>query len=238
MLGVIHTEEGIKQMTIASIDSLPNGGNKLYDTHSTTLGKDDFLTLLITQLQNQDPLNPTDSVEYTAQLAQFSSLEQLNNVNQNLEYLQLYQASINNIQAVSFIGKEITAIGNSIRLEGGEADPCEFGLAADASGVVVNIYDETGNFIKAIEEATLKAGRQSVVWDGTDQDGNTVQDGDYTFEVLAIDADKQSVPATTYVKGIVEGVTFENGVTYFLVENLKIAIGEILEVNNVAEVDP
>jgi len=224
-------------MTIDSIHSLPNSGNKLYDTNSTTLGKDDFLTLLITQLQNQDPLNPTDSVEYTAQLAQFSSLEQLNNVNQNLEYLQLYQASINNIQAVSFIGKEITATGNSIQLEDGVADTCGFGLAADASGVVVNIYDEAGNFIKAIEEGALKAGRHNVVWDGTDQDGNKVEDGDYTFEVLASDANQESIPATTYVKGIVDGVTFENGVTYFLVENLKIAIGEIIEVNNVASAE-
>ena len=72
---------------------------------SKTMGKEAFLKLLITQLQYQDPMNPADSTEFTAQLAQFSSLEQLSNVNENLNTLKLYQASMNNSQAVSFIGK-------------------------------------------------------------------------------------------------------------------------------------
>lgn len=217
-------------MSIDPINSQPNNGSGLYNTESTTLGKDDFLTLLITQLQNQDPLNPTDSVEYTAQLAQFSSLEQLSNVNQNLEYLQLYQASINNAQAVSFIGKEILARGDTIQVDGGIADACEFELKDDASGVVVNLYDQAGNLVKAIEEGAMEAGRQSVAWDGTDQDGNRVADGNYTFEVMAMDGDDQPVEATTYTTGTVTGVTFKDGTTYFIVENQKIPIGDIIEV--------
>ena len=96
-------------MTISAVDASTSQNMELTAMTSKVMDKDDFLNLLITQLQNQDPLNPTDSTEFTAQLAQFSSLEQLNNVNQNLQTLQLYQASINNAQTVSFIGKEVTA---------------------------------------------------------------------------------------------------------------------------------
>ena len=119
---------------------------------SQELGKDDFLTMLITQLQNQDPLNPTDSVEYTAQLAQFSSLEQLSNVNQNLEYLQMFQASINNAQAVSFIGKEITALGDGIQVTDGVAEACEFRLSADASGVTIAAVQGLYEMVQGLQD--------------------------------------------------------------------------------------
>ena len=218
-------------MNVAPVNAANNDSAGLYDNTSTMLGKDDFLTMLITQLQNQDPLNPTDSVEYTAQLAQFSSLEQLSNVNQNLEYLQLFQASINNAQAVSFIGKEITALGDEIQVTDGVAEACEFKLSADAGGVTINIYNEAGNLVKTIEEGSMDGGRQTVQWDATDQNGNQLADGDYTFEVMAVDADEQAVEAITYSTGIVSGVTFIDGTTYFMVENQKIPIADIIEVN-------
>ena len=221
-------------MDVAPVNAPSNDNAGLYDNTSTILGKDDFLTLLITQLQNQDPLDPTDSVEYTAQLAQFSSLEQLSNVNQNLEYLQLYQASINNAQAVSFIGKEVTALGDRIQISEGSAEACEFNLAANASGVTINIYNEAGNLVKTIEAGSMDSGRQSIQWDGTDQNGNQMKDGDYTFEVMAVDADEQPVEAITYSTGIVSGVTFIQGTTYFMVEDQRIPIADIVEVNEVA----
>ena len=220
-------------MDVAPINTPGNGSPGLYDSTSTMLGKDDFLTLLITQMQNQDPLNPTDSVEYTAQLAQFSSLEQLSNVNKNLEYLQLFQPSINNAQAVSFIGKEITALGDGIQISEGVAETCEFELSAPAAGVTINIYNEAGNLVKTIERGAMDAGRQSLDWDATDQNGNLLEDGDYTFEVLAVDAEGQAVESITYSTGIVSGVTFIDGTTYFMVENQKIPIADIIEVNEV-----
>ena len=219
-------------MSVDSVASASNTNPGIYDpgATSTAMGKDDFLTLLITQLQNQDPLNPADSTEYTAQLAQFSSLEQLSNVNANLEYMQLYQASINNAQAVSFIGKEVISLGNDVQVTEGQADKCRFELSENASGVIVNIYDSEGNLVKAIEQGAMDKGRQSVVWDGTDQNGNPVADGDYTFEVMAVDAADQAVEAVTYSSGLVEGVTFSEGRTYFLVGNQKVSISDIVEV--------
>ena len=217
-------------MSLAPVGVSTNPSAGLYEPASTGLGKDDFLTLLLTQLQNQDPLNPADSTEYTAQLAQFSSLEQLSNVNTNLEDIQLYQASLNNAQAVSFIGKEILALGDAVQVQDGVASACQFELSADAGGVAVNIYDSAGNFVKAMEQGAMGAGRQSVMWDGTDQHGNRVADGGYRFEVMAVDANDLDVGAATYSSGIVDGVTFIQGTTYFLIGNQKIPIGDIVEV--------
>jgi flagellar basal-body rod modification protein FlgD len=194
------------------------------------LGKEDFLNLLITQLQNQDPLNPTDSTEFTAQLAQFSSLEQLSNVNDNLEQLQNFQASANNSQAVSLLGKEITANGNFLQLNAGEPIGCDFSLNRDAAVVVVNIYDGTGEFVKEFESKDLAAGRQTLVWDGKDKFGNSVKDGNYTFEIQAADANDQSVKVTTFFTGTVDTVTFENNTPFLISGDQKIALGDVIQI--------
>lgn len=194
------------------------------------LGKDDFLHLLVTQLQNQDPLNPTDHTEFTAQLAQFSSLEQLNNVNDNLEELQNYQASTNNSQAVSLLGKEITTNGNFLQLVEGEPIDCDFSLARDAAKVVMSIYDSTGKFVKEVTEKNRPAGRQTLDWDGTDESGNLAKDGNYTFKIQAVDADKQTVKATTFFTGTVDKVTFENNTPFLISGDQKIALGDVIQV--------
>jgi flagellar basal-body rod modification protein FlgD len=217
-------------MSITALDSGTSSGAELSSTQSKTLDKEDFLNLLITQLQHQDPLNPTDSVEFTAQLAQFSSLEQLGNVNDNLIQLQYFQASINNSQAILLIGKEITAKGNTIQLTGGNPVGCDFKLDEDAAVVVVNVYDETGEFIKTFESKSLNSGQHTLYWDGTDQQDNSVADGTYTFEILAADADGKDINTTTFFSGTVDKVTFENGITYVISGDQKIALGDVVEV--------
>jgi flagellar basal-body rod modification protein FlgD len=197
---------------------------------SKSMDKDAFLTLLITQLQNQDPLNPADSTEFTAQLAQFSSLEQLSNVNKNLEILGLYQASINNAQAVSFIGKHIVARGDSLEMTSGQPASCEFELDAAAKTVVVSVYDAAGGFVRDLQANSMEAGKQSLTWDGKDRNGNPVAGGLYTFEVQAEGAGGEKVAVTTYLKGTVSGVTFRDGVTYLTVGGSEVAVGDITEV--------
>ena len=100
----------------------------------TTLGKDDFLKLFVAQLQNQDPLSPMESTEFTSQLAQFSSLEQLTNVNQNLDYLLMYQSSMNNAEAINFIGSTVKASGSSIGVKDGESRPDTIRLGSGCGG--------------------------------------------------------------------------------------------------------
>ena len=217
-------------MIITETSPATNGGTERAVAESSVLGKEDFLHLLITQLQNQDPLNPADATEFTAQLAQFSSLEQLSNVNDNLEQLHDFQASTNNSQAVSLLGKEITATGNFLQLVDGEPIGCNFSLDKDAAAVAVSIYDSTGEFVKAFDRKDLVAGRHTLVWDGTDGNGNPAKDGNYTFEIFAADANDQNVKATTFFTGSVDTITFENNSPFLISGGQKVALGDVIQV--------
>jgi len=217
-------------MSVTGLESVGSSVTSTSSSESNILGKDDFLNLLVTQLRHQDPLSPMESAEFTSQLAQFSSLEQMSNVNTNLELLQLYQASINNSQAVGFIGKTIKALGNSIGVADGVADQIHFELAENASAVIAHIYDSHKNLIKTIQAGGLNAGEQSVEWDATDNDGNKVPDGIYSFEVVATDTNANPVSATTLITASVNGVSFKDGTTYLLAGNQEIPIGSVFEV--------
>ena len=217
-------------MSVYPVDASNPNASEIKSSKDSPLGKDDFLNLLVAQLQNQDPLNPMDSTAFTSQLAEFSSLEQLNNVNKNLEYLQMYQSSINNAQAVSFIGKNIDALGDSIQLESGENEEIHFELSADSSSVFMNIYNDSGGLVKIIENGLMGKGKQSVEWDGTDNEGNTLPNGKYKYEVMAVDVNGDKVQTVTYISERVTGVTFKDGVTYLMAGGMEIPIGDVIEV--------
>lgn len=217
-------------MSIAGLDPVIPGTSDTYSSTKKVLGKEDFLMMLVTQLQNQDPLNPLDATEFTAQLAQFSSLEQLSNINKNLEYLQMYQASLNNSQAMGFIGKTVLATGDSIVVEEGVSDGINFYLGGDAGSVFVNIYGPAGNFIRTINMGAMGSGNHKTEWDGTDSDGNQVPDGKYSFKVLATDEAGNDLDVSTFSFGKVTGVTFKDGSAYVLAGNQEIPLGSIIKV--------
>jgi flagellar basal-body rod modification protein FlgD len=218
-------------MSVNSVGAINPDASGMASSKNSALGKDDFMNLLVAQLQNQDPLNPMDSTAFTSQLAEFSSLEQLSNVNDNLEYLQMYQSSINNAQAVSFIGKNINALGDSIQLENSEMEEIHFELSSDSSSAFINIYDETGNLVKYIENGPLGEGKHSVEWDGTDHSGNTLPEGIYRFEVMAVDVNGDKVQTATHINERVTGVIYKNGATYLTAGGMEIPIGDVIEVS-------
>jgi flagellar basal-body rod modification protein FlgD len=224
-------------MITTELDSVAAGGTQPSAVPSKELDRDAFLNLLITQLQNQDPLNPTDSTEFTAQLAQFSSLEQLGNVNDNLKQMHNFQASINNSQAVALIGKEITANGNSLELTADRPAGCDFELVEDAAVVVVSIYDRTGGFVTSFEGHNLNAGHHTLNWDGSDQHGNPAAAGNYTFEILAADADGSNIQTTTFFSGTVNKVVFENNTTFLISGDQKLALGDVIQVSAPDNID-
>ncbi|WP_419663707.1 FlgD: predicted flagellar hook capping protein [Desulfosarcina variabilis str. Montpellier] len=219
-------------MTVMSVSEVYSQANTTTSTTEAVMGKDDFLTLLITQLKNQDPLNPSDSTEFTAQLAQFSSLEQLQNINDALASFEVYQSTANNIQASNFIGQTVTAAGDTISVSNGASDSLSVALDAPAQTVYIQIYDAYGEYVTDIEAGSLDAGMHTIAWDATDQYGAAVEDGRYTFSVMAVDGDGNSVSSTSYITGQVTGVDYQSGETMLLIGDQEVSIASLIRVED------
>ncbi len=174
-------------------------------TGGATMGKDDFLKLLVTQLQNQDPLNPSDPTEFTAQLAQFSSLEQLFAVNDNLEQMSASSGDVERLSALSLIGKEVVSTSGEFRL-GNAGASLGYRLDVPASEVSLHVLDPSGRAVATIPATETGSGDHFLSWDGLDANGRAVPPGDYSLVVRATSGEDETVPATTLVKGTVTGV--------------------------------
>ena len=218
-------------MTIAAIE--PTGAAttpSAVSSDTTIMGKNDFLNLLVAQLQHQDPLNPLDSTDFTAQLAQFTSLEQLNNVNTNLESLQSYQAAIKNAQTVDLIGKTVEATGNTVVLRDDSETELGFDLAQDVEYLSANIYGPEGNFVRTVTTGPLFAGRHSLSWDGRDQEDNRLPAGRYSYDIQATAHDGEAATATPFVSARVTGVNFDGGTPQLRAGDYTISANDIREV--------
>jgi len=175
-------------MQIDSLFSTIPGSADLYSEEvNMGMGKDDFLKLLIAQLENQNPLKPQEATEFTAQLAQFSSLEKLININDALKEIELIQSSINNAQAVSFIGKNVLSLGNEITITNGTTPDIQYELAQDASIIEIDIFDSASNLVRTLLVGSQKAGRQAVPFDGLDKNGIPLPDGELKGSLLRME---------------------------------------------------
>lgn len=218
-------------MQIMEMSELTAMSNTEYNASGdATLGKDAFLTLLVTQLQNQDPMNPADSTEFTAQLAQFSELEAMENVNSNLEDLKTLQINQSYTEAVTFIGKNVLAGGDSVYINDGVPEDVNFHLAGDASTVYVSIYNAYGSLIDTIQTQALPAGNNAVAWDGYDRSGYALPDGGYTFEVQAVDASGESVSCKPLITDAVIAVNFTGGNPVLVTHDRQIPLSDVFEV--------
>lgn len=216
-------------MILTPVNGIGNAQGKAEKT-AESMGKDDFLKLLVTQLKNQDPLQPMQSTEFAAQLAHFSSVEQLTNVNSKLETMLKYNESLTNAQAIGLIGKKVRASGNTVTLQEGAGAELHYTLSNDASDVVINIYDKDGKLVRSQALGGQQGGSQSYAWDGTDAAGNPSPPGNYRFEVKAKDGEGNDVGVTTLMEGAVTGITFKGGVVYLSVGETLIPIGDVVMV--------
>jgi len=179
------------------------------------MGKNDFLNLLVTQLSHQDPLNPMEDKDFTAQMAQFSSLEQLTNISKGIETLTQGTQRQEMLSAVSFIDKEVMAEGDTISMKNGKVSKMSFTIGDPASNVHINIFDSNGNIVNTIEMKALQAGTYDVNWDGKDFNGKSVPEGVYSASLAAENGEGKPIMASTTVSGVVKGVRVE-GSTYYL----------------------
>ena len=192
--------------------------------------RETFLRLLIAQLEHQNPLSPVEGAEFTAQLAQFSALEQLQTMNVNLDALVTAQERLKGLQAADLIGKEVKAQGSMVSLRQGKTSPLQYALAADSPKVTISILDNAGNLVRSIEKLGQKAGTQSVSWDGQNAQGVALPDGEYRFVVLARDSAGNPLGVETFFQGKVEGVEYVEGRPSLLVGGRQVALASLLSV--------
>ncbi|MFO8086005.1 MAG: flagellar hook capping FlgD N-terminal domain-containing protein [Desulfobacterales bacterium] len=196
-----------------------------------TLGKNDFLSLLVTQLQNQDPLKPMDPTQFTAQLAQFSSLEQLYNINENIQMLKSIQGSFDRLSALSMIDKYVVSDSRTFQFTG---DPLELGFRFDEKVRDATLYIQTpnGQTVCNIVVANPSAEEHFVQWDGKDQDGWQLPEGTYSLAVIGTTEDGNPIAGTTLAKSQITGVDLSGTETILMTTNGKVMLSEISKVNN------
>ncbi len=203
----------------------PKTGNK------SELDRNAFLRLLTTQLANQDPLNPMEDKEFVAQLAQFSSLEQLNNISENLTEFKESFARQEMQSAVNYIGKEIRAEGWSLSKNEGTVSSFSYELPDVAEKLYMNIMDTDGNIVRSITLPGRMPGQHEFIWDGKDHGGNDLPDGVYSIYMAAEGKNGEPLMVNTKTSGVVSGVVNEDGQVYLrLQDGRKVNFNEVLEV--------
>lgn len=190
-----------------------------------SVGKDEFMKLLLAQLKNQDPLKPMDGTDFAAQLAQFSSLEQLKNLNTTLETQSVNQMTLGYAQSVNMIGKEaVSNSGNTVTANGQTAE-LNYRLAKDAQSVTISIMDKDGKIVKSWDESAKTAGMNSATWDSSG-----VEKGDYTYQIAAKDSSGAPVAAETMTTGVVTAVHFRSNQILVTLNGREVPLSDILEI--------
>lgn len=211
------------------VDNINNfNGNKNSATVKAQTNYQDFLKLLTTQLQNQDPTAPADTTQLTQQIATLSQVEQQINTNSNLQKLiDIFSAGyINNM--VSYIGKQVETDGDKGVLQNGKAS-FVYSLEKAATSVTVQIYDAAGKMVVSADGTKL-AGRNEVLWNGKDSKGKQLADGTYTMKVIAKDASGDDMKVTTSTTGVVTSVDSNAGTTALSLGDVSVAIDKVKSV--------
>jgi len=179
----------------------------------TSLSNDDFMTLLLVELQNQDPTEPTDTEQILTQTSELATLEATDNTNKALEDLAATMAASSDFSAISAIGKTADLGSNAITLSKDDDSTFEIYFPSDIESGNVEILDANGNVINTIPAESGDAGVYSYTWDGTDSAGNKVDEGIYYVTASYTDAAGENL--TTRVGSYpIESVRFDAGETY------------------------
>lgn len=225
-------------------------------TQGQELDKESFLLMLVTQLNNQDPLNPLEGHEFAAQLAQFSSVEQLTNLNKGIEgqgemfellaasmgdslaaqaeMLGLLTDSFNRNTATGLLGTSVEVPGNlmSWGATEGEKAPFAFSLEAPAASATITIRNDQGQVVRTIQTENLGTGRHELAWDGLDDSGKPADAGVYSFEVAATDSLNNAVPSSSMMFGTVSRVSFGPEGSMIWVNGTPVPFSEILSIGS------
>ncbi|MFC4348177.1 flagellar hook assembly protein FlgD [Kordiimonas lipolytica] len=189
---------------------------------------DDFLTLLTTQLQNQDPTDPMDSNEFTNQLVQFSSVEQQIQTNQNLESLQSLLEMNNIASAASFLGSDALILGTTGDHDGSSGIKWQYQNTAVTDDLTVKVRNETGTVVYS-EAGLTTLGLHTFKWDGIDTAGNPAAPGKYTLDIAATNADGVELDPPIAVQETITAVDTSGLEPIFTVGPNEVGQSEILQ---------
>lgn len=201
---------------------------KVRGVGSNAMDKDAFFKLMLTQLKYQDPTNPMKNHEMAAQLAQFSTLEQMNNMNTTLSEIKNGGKPAEQFQALNLIGKVVS--GDSSRLARTDFDKehdFKFSLPHDAKSAVVKVFNQKGDTVRQFSFAELKQGENKIVWNGQSDQGQKTPAGDYRFQVEAIDSSGMKMVPKTDFEGTVSGLSFGTDGAVLQVGNQSVRLKDV-----------
>jgi flagellar basal-body rod modification protein FlgD len=190
-----------------------------------------FLQLLTTQLQNQNPLDPLDTNQFTQQLVQFAGVEQQINMNTQLQSLVSLQQTAQSTQALAFVGTTVTVNGSTASLASGQAQ-WTFNPASPASATFT-VTNSTGQTVYT-QTGTVQPGSQQFTWNGLDNNGQKWPDGNYTLSITATGASGQSVAVPTTVTGVVNSVDLTQTPPVLSIGGQNYTVSQILNVTQPA----
>lgn len=196
----------------------------------STLGSNinTFLTLLTTQLKNQDPTSPMDTNQFTQQLVEFSGVEQQINTNKNLQTLISLQTSAEAVGAMPMIGKTIQYNESTAPLSNGQAS-FTYTMPSNAAAAELFVEDANGNVVYQTT-ANTSAGSYNFVWHGQNLSGTTSPDGPYSLAIVAADGTGKAISASVTATGTIDGVSISDNVPTFDIHGIKVPMSDLLTV--------
>ena len=195
---------------------------------STFEDKEQFLQLVLTQLQHQDPLEPADTNQFANQMMQMGSLEQLMNLNTNMETLAAAQQGSMISQYSGIVGKSVFATGNVFEHSAAEGGTLQFKVSSTPETVKVHVFDQFDNLVRTIDNTGITAsGTHTINFDGLDNQGQPLTDGYYKYTVEANDSDDNPITTTTYSSGRVSSIRLEGGTPIFQMGNEDVPVENI-----------
>ena len=221
----------IQQLLAASQSSAQKSSSGTSGTDDTADLNDkynNFLLLLTKQLQNQDPLSPMDTSEFTQQLVSFSSVEQMIQSNQRLEKLINLQSSTNAFGAVSFLGNKVAVDSDRVSLKGGKTS-FQYDIDRNATRAVLRVADAKGNTV-LVEEANREAGSYKVDWNGKDAFGNQLPDGEYQVSVSYSDETGKIYSSKITSFGVVDSTEIKDGEVKLFIGSVGFPIDKVIKV--------
>ncbi len=190
------------------------------------IGKEAFLTLLVAQMEYQDPLDPTDNTEFVSQLAQFSSLEAMQNLQADMGDVSTNMNALRHQTSSDLVGRVVTVEGADFNFSGNPV-PLAYDLGGYANDVKIKIVDSSGNVVRTIQGQEGPEGDYQLFWDGKDAEGLLAANGTYRIEVSATDDSGEDVDVITYISDLVSSVIFKDGESFLNVGAMVVSIDKV-----------